>query len=213
MHRRFSNLFLPACFGTDLVCRPVPSLSSFTRTNMKTSSVSPLPCDVKTMLQLLLALACVFLGGCATTNSVNFTPYVGQQRAWQTSPGALVITNYALPIYDGLPPRQYIVLGVCKAAFRHVERGRQIVVSEGQQRGADALVLLRSDLLNGGTVGGGQTYGYYDAWGHYYGSSHAVSRPVYYRVESYALIRWQTNVPASSAENSASTNSIIVPGS
>ena len=180
---------------------------------MKTLSTSFSLRDMKVHLPLFLALACVLLGGCATTNSVNFTPYVGQQRAWQTSPGALVITNYALPIYDGLPPRQYIVLGVCKAAFRHVERGRQLVVSEGQHRGADALVLLGSDLLNGGTVGGGQTYGYHDAWGHYYGSTVAVSRPVYYRVESYALIRWQANVPATSAENSAPTNSIIVPGS
>jgi hypothetical protein len=180
---------------------------------MKTSFAPFSSRDLKIPRQLLLALACVLLGGCATTNSVNFTPYVGQQRAWQTSPGALVITNYALPIYDGLPPRQYIVLGVCKAAFRHVERGRQLVVSEAQQRGADALVLLGSDLLNGGTVGGGQTYGYSDAWGHYYGSTVAASRPIYFRVETYALIRWQTNIPASSAENSAPTNSIIVPGS
>ncbi len=60
------------------------------------------------MKRMTVILAAAMLVGCADT---EFIAYSGEQQNWPTAPGALVETKFAVPVYYGLPPRRYAVLG------------------------------------------------------------------------------------------------------
>ena len=98
---------------------------------------------MKAPLQLLLALVCVLLGGCA---SPDFTPYVGKQ-GWPQSPSSNVETNCIIPIYYGWPDKPYTVLGVITA-----KGGLPAAVARyAKSKGADALIYRGSLTGKAGT--------------------------------------------------------------
>src|SRR4030095_1144874 len=58
---------------------------------------------------ILLLLPILLLLGCAEDS--HFIAYQGAQQNWPTAPGSMVETKFAVPVYYGLPPRKYRVMG------------------------------------------------------------------------------------------------------
>jgi hypothetical protein len=151
-----------------------------TTITMKTSSAS-----FKAPLQLLLALACVLLGGCA---SPDFTPYVGEQD-WPQGTGCNVETNYIVPIYYGWPDKPYTVLGVITISGIH----SAAVARYAKSKGADALI-YRTSLT--GDAGSYTTPGYATSYTSDSGFttttySPGTTIPLTVTVSVYNAIKWQ----------------------
>ena len=85
-----------------------------------------------------------------------FLTYEGKQERWPTAEGALVARDYAPPIYQGLPPKPYTILGrIVNTELNIVGHGisqglwtdqhrRGRVCVQARLHGADA-VLLTTD--------------------------------------------------------------------
>lgn len=91
-------------------------------------------------LLLILLLAAL---GCA---SAIVNPYVGQQQAWPTATGSLVVNRYQLPIYLSLPPKPYEVIGELRIKSHWVGQAEvdhvPLLVTKAKELGADALLLV-----------------------------------------------------------------------
>ncbi len=99
-----------------------------------------------TVLLLGLAFSCLLVG-CATG---DFTAYNHIQWNWPTAPGALVRTQYAVPVYCGLPARPYIVLGYMNAEAARV-RGSALVEYEARKAkeiGGDAIIVQTAGAVS-----------------------------------------------------------------
>lgn len=153
-------------------------------------------------LPLLLASLVV---GCTST---NFLMYQGTQQEWPTSPGALAEEREGVPIYHGLPPKPYDVLGELDLRRTHVLAPSTLgkAASEAKKRGADAVIVLDQGKefmgyahSGGGTAqtsgsatttyGGGSAYSTGRATTTYSGSGQ--SRAVYHQTARVVLIRFR----------------------
>jgi hypothetical protein len=102
------------------------------------------------MKRLFLILgAAALLWGCETT---EFLAYSGAQQNWPTAAGAMVDTKLAVPVYYGLPPRPYRVLGEIATskgqtwAWSDVQsEAMEQAADEAKKRGADAIVVVSRD--------------------------------------------------------------------
>ena len=102
------------------------------------------------MKRLILLLgAAALLWGCETT---EFLAYLGVQQNWPTAPGAMVRQNLAVPVYYGLPPRPYTVLGEIATskgqtwAWSDVQsEAMEQAAVEAKKRGADAIIVISRD--------------------------------------------------------------------
>jgi len=101
---------------------------------------------VKTLASFLIAAT---LAGCANT---EFIPYAGAQQTWPTAPGSFVDTKLAVPVYYGLPPRPYRVLGEVTTEQGHTwlwtnvqSEAMEKAAKEAKTRGADAIIVMRRD--------------------------------------------------------------------
>src|SRR2546430_17565538 len=103
------------------------------------------------MKRLILLLgAAALLWGCETT---EFLAYSGAQQNWPTAPGAMVRQNLAVPVYYGLPPRPYTVLGEIATpkgqtwAWSDVQsEAMEQAAVEAKKRGADAIIVISATL-------------------------------------------------------------------
>ena len=93
-------------------------------------------------------LAAAVLVGCADT---DFVPYSGAQQEWPTAPGSFVDKKLAVPVYYGLPPRPYRVLGEIKSEqgqtwlWTNVQsEAMENAAKEARKRGADAIIVTSS---------------------------------------------------------------------
>src|SRR5262249_33692490 len=68
---------------------------------------------MKTLILITTLSLIAMLTGCTST---DFTPYAGAQQNWPTASGTFVSNKYVIPVYQGPPPRPYIVLGYIEAA-------------------------------------------------------------------------------------------------
>jgi hypothetical protein len=120
---------------------------------------------------ILLLLPILLLLGCAEDS--HFIAYQGAQQNWPTAPGSMVETKFAVPVYYGLPPRKYRVMGELTAE----EEGRwrwsdpesdamEDVAKEAKKIGADAIIVTGRETGVGGyissgtaTVSGNTAYG------------------------------------------------------
>jgi hypothetical protein len=96
-----------------------------------------------------LLLISAALVACANT---EFIPYSGAQQKWPTAPGAMVSAKLAVPVYYGLPPRPYRVLGEIATsqgqmwAWSDVQsEAMEGAAVEAKKRGADAIIVIRRD--------------------------------------------------------------------
>jgi hypothetical protein len=101
--------------------------------------------------------AAALLWGCGTT---EFLTYSGAQQNWPTAAGAIVDTKLAIPVYYGLPPRPYRVLGEIVTSKPQGWRldvqsqAMEIAVDEAKRVGADAIIVTSRDAsITGYTTG------------------------------------------------------------
>lgn len=109
---------------------------------------------MKLLPAFLGALFITILSGCAY---VQYTPYEGNDPSVPLSNGAFVNREYALPIYQGFPPRPYKVLGLIEASERAIsyEGTYHAAVRVAKAKGADAVMILGKDSRYAGSQGGG----------------------------------------------------------
>jgi len=95
-----------------------------------------------------LLLISATLVACAHT---EFIAYSGAQQKWPTAPGAMV-AKLAVPVYYGLPPRPYTVLGEIATsqgqtwAWSDVQsEAMKEAAVEAKKRGADAIIVISRD--------------------------------------------------------------------
>lgn len=100
------------------------------------------------MSKILGGLLMVMTVGCSTA---VVRPYVGEQPAWPTSPGSILITRYELPVFTTLPPAPYRVLGelLLESPFYATPEPGQmpVLIKKAKQMGADAIVLVNSSTF------------------------------------------------------------------
>ena len=143
---------------------------------------------------LLVCLSGLLLCGCVST--YHFTPYVGEQQNWKTASGCFMETNGALPVYYGLPPKPYNVIGmmICNA------NSLGMASRDARAHGGEAMVLTDEKTMQRGSVsigGGSSTYasGSY-GYGNFNGSSHTFASPSYNvpvsnTFETFAVIKFK----------------------
>jgi hypothetical protein len=97
------------------------------------------------------ALLLIFAPLVACTHT-EFIAYSGAQQKWPTAPGAMVRQNLAVPVYYGLPPRPYTVLGEIATsqgqtwAWSDVQsEAMEQAAVEAKKRGADAIIVISRD--------------------------------------------------------------------
>jgi hypothetical protein len=93
--------------------------------------------------------------------------YQGAQQHWPTSVGAMVSQTLAVPVYYGLPPRPYTVLGEIATskgqtwAWSDVKsEAMQGAALEAKKRGADAIIVIGRDAEVTGYVSTASAYAY-----------------------------------------------------
>ncbi len=93
------------------------------------------------------------VAGCAY---VEYTEYEGRDASGPTAQGSFVNREYRLPIYKGLPPHPYKVVGLINASDRAVsfEGTDHAAVRVAVDKGADAVLELNKSMLYGGSEGG-----------------------------------------------------------
>jgi hypothetical protein len=99
-------------------------------------------------LLLLTLTAAALLNGCATS---EFLAYQGTQQNWPTASGAMV-AQAAIPVYYGLPPRPYRILGEISTSKGQTwiwsdarSEAVQAAAVEARNRGADAIMVISRD--------------------------------------------------------------------
>ncbi len=105
---------------------------------------------MKTFARLAILCFAAALAGCATR---DFTPYHQIQWKWPTGTGAVASTQYAVPVYSGLPARPYIVLGHMYAEAIPV-RGNALIEYEARKAkevGGDAIIIQTEGAAPSGT--------------------------------------------------------------
>ena len=110
--------------------------------------------------------ALITFSGCATphtTSSKGFTgflAYEGNQSRWPTSSSALTEVDFAIPVYLGLPPRAYRVVGFVVSseplgseklpAWLWSDETRLAnACNQARDHGADAILLTKDATLTG----------------------------------------------------------------
>jgi hypothetical protein len=97
----------------------------------------------------LIPLA-VLLSGCAFP---TWSPYSGVQKDWPTSDGAFTSPGTAIPVFDGLPPKPYTVLGRLDIwTANALVNLRQRAASAAKSQGADAVLIDREGSFVAGMV-------------------------------------------------------------
>lgn len=92
----------------------------------------------------------------------QFITYAGDQKIWPTGDGALVIRDYAVPIFIGLPQLRYTILGrvydprttglgivgrgLAEGLFSESERRRDCA-NQAQYRGGNALLVTNHERI------------------------------------------------------------------
>lgn len=96
----------------------------------------------------LCAIGLALSLGCATA---VVRPYVGDQQAWPTASGSIVITRYGMPIFTSLPPTPYNVLAEMRISspfYAQPEEGHMPrIVKRAQEIGADALIFVQGKIF------------------------------------------------------------------
>jgi hypothetical protein len=94
----------------------------------------------------LVALSCAL--GCATP---VVRPYIGEQAAWPTAPGSVVMTRYELPVFTTLPPVPYNVVAELRLEspfYAQPEPGQMpVLVKKAKELGADAIALVEPNTF------------------------------------------------------------------
>ena len=160
------------------------------------------------MTKFTLLLLSTLLSGCAY---VQYTPYEGRSAS-PMSEGAFVDRSYALPIYKGLPPRPYTVLGFIEASERRMsfEGCYHAAVRAAKERGADAVLFFQKGQQYAGTVGGGSissstfysgqasatpigssVYASGTGTANTFGSASTWTSPVWLEQAQYVAIKWK----------------------
>ena len=139
---------------------------------------------------ILLSIAAV-LTGCA---NVDFMPYTGAQQNWPTASGAVISTKYAVPVYRGLPPRPYVVLGEVAAehgqtwAWSDAEsEALESAADEAKKRGGDAIIVQGSKSEYAGSVSMANAF----ANGNFNATAFGISRPVFQGKASVLVIKFK----------------------
>ena len=153
-------------------------------------------------------LLSTLLTGCAY---VQYTPYEGRSAS-PMSEGAFVDRSYALPIYKGLPPRPYTVLGFIEASERKIsyEGCDHAAVRVAKDRGADAVLFFQKGQQYAGSVGGGvfsssttssgqasaypignSVYASGSGIANTFGSASSWTSPVWLEQAQYVAIKWK----------------------
>ena len=92
------------------------------------------------------ALLCAVMLASIGCGTAVLRPYVGEQQAWPTASGSIVINNYQLPIFTSLPPVSYEVIGELVLEKAIVEQTDvdhvPIMVRKAVDLGADALLFV-----------------------------------------------------------------------
>jgi hypothetical protein len=96
------------------------------------------PMKVRTLIPLA---AVVLVTACTTT---RFLPYTGAQSDWPTAAGALAEERDGMPVYHGLPPKPYDILGrlELERLNRLAPNTLTKAVSEARKRGGDAVMVV-----------------------------------------------------------------------
>ena len=106
----------------------------------------------------IAVLICVlFIASSIGCGTAAVRPYVGEQQAWPTASGSIVITKYKLPIFTSLPPTSYEVIGELTleqgiVVQPDVDRV-PILVNKAVQLGADALLFVNGNQFFGKDYG------------------------------------------------------------
>lgn len=89
----------------------------------------------------ILALAALLLTACTSS---KFRPYQGAQQEWPTSPGGFAETIEGIPVYDGLPPKPYDIVGQVQLERRTwlAPSTRRKAALVAKEQGADGVVVL-----------------------------------------------------------------------
>lgn len=136
-----------------------------------------------------LLLAFFLILGCTTT---KFLPYAGEQQDWATAPGALAEEVDGVPIFHGLPPKPYEIIGSLALERKNWMAPTTLskAAAEAKERGADAVIMLDQGtrLLGYQNHSSGTAYnsGNFTSYG---GSGS--SRAVYSQTAQVMLIRYK----------------------
>lgn len=114
----------------------------------------------------LIAALTIFLGtACKSPNTAydvgntGFLAYEGNQTDWPTEESALVEREFLVPVYHGLPPQPYTVMGCIIGTQQNVigrglaeglwsDRDRlRDVAAQAKLKGADAVMLTTHDRI------------------------------------------------------------------
>lgn len=150
-------------------------------------------------VSFVLTVACgLFLTGCAT---VDFTPYVGEQREWPTRSGAFVKQVKGKSFYQSWPERPYLLLGHVTVAGNPNVINNQLAWAVSRYH-ADGVIIMSSDTFQAGTVNtaSGSAFGSATSYGNTtyasaYGTTTGASVPILRNTTTGYLFRFQTNAP------------------
>jgi hypothetical protein len=87
---------------------------------------------------ILPLLSVVLLTGC--THS-TYTPYVGAQQDWRTAPGGFAETIEGMPVYHGLPPVPYDIVGAVELDGYELSHPLRKAVEEARAHGGNAVIV------------------------------------------------------------------------
>lgn len=100
------------------------------------------------MKNWICLIGLTFSLGCATA---DVRPYYGEQQAWPTASGGIVITRYDLPVFTSLPPSPYEVLGELRIRslfYATPEEGHMpILIKRAKKMGADAILFVQGRIF------------------------------------------------------------------
>jgi hypothetical protein len=137
-------------------------------------------------MKFLYLLPSLLLFGC-TFYTETYAQYEGQQQDWPVSTGATV--EEAVPVYFGIPPRPYIVLG--KIASSTIGGNTLAgLAKSAKAKGADAIIFWDSKSNNLGYASFSNAY-VYGGPGYATGSALTTSVPMTQTLVAAILIKWQ----------------------
>jgi hypothetical protein len=140
-------------------------------------------------MKFLYLLPALLLFGC-TYYTETYAQYEGQQQNWPVSTGAGVDYKEALPVYFGIPPRPYIVLG--KIASSTIGGNTlSALAKSAKAKGADAIIFWDSKSNNLGYSSLSNAY-VYGGYGYAVGSAITTSVPMTQTLVAAVLIKWKS---------------------
>lgn len=109
------------------------------------------------IVKLILCVAVAgLLMGCVTA---EWTPYVGAQQSWPTSPGGFAREQGGMQIFQSPPHRPYAVLGEVRTRFSGGNALESLMsgpaISRARKAGGDALIMVDASRDYMGTISSG----------------------------------------------------------